>query len=170
MQHREWLWRSAFAVAGAAAYWLRFPPDWHSPYWLVYDGAALLVTGSSLGSIAGRLVGRDLRPGDLVRTIVLLLVLVLAWVFQEKGWLSPHVFCAWTVAVLEAGDAQNPPWLRGAVFAPSVIVVVVRALWPHLRMAPLNLYVVGALASATIVSGTGLLLIRWRSAWAKEAP
>jgi len=168
MGHREWPWRITGALAGTAAYWLRFPPDWHNPYWLVYDGAALLVTGSFLGRIAGRLAGRALRPGDLVRTIIVLLVLGLAWVFQERGWLSPHVFCAWTVAVLEAGDGRTPAWFRGAVFGPSVGVILARALWPGLHMAPLNLYVVGALAAASIVSGVGLLLVRWREGRARR--
>ncbi len=159
-----WIWRLAGSAAAVAAFWLRYPPDWHNTQWLAYDAVALVVVGSFAGSLVERCVRRRWRTGDVTRAVVLVLVMLLGWLFQEQGWLSPHVLCAWTLGLLEVGDRDNPRSVRAAFFAPTVMVVVLRATWPGHPMTPLDLYVLGALASGTFIGGLGLLVIRRRMA------
>jgi hypothetical protein len=155
-----------FAVVGTGGYWLLYRTDWRNPFLLLYDVPTLGLSFSLGGSVVGRLILQEARSGDVVRLPLLLTALVLALGVRYCGWpFSGHLLWAWTVALLEAGDAQNPLWFRFAVFVPALLLILIRTFRPQIPLMATHAYTVTALLLGTILGVGGLVMLaRWGAA------
>lgn len=162
MQNPVWLWRLVFAVAGTGGYWLLFRPEWRNPFLLLYDVPTL----GLCFSLVGRLGLQEARRGDVVRWPLLLMALGLALGVQYRGWpCSGHLLWVWMVALLEAGDVQNPLWFRFTVFVPALLLILIRTFRPQTPLMATHANTVNALLLGTALGIGGLAgLARWGAA------
>jgi len=163
MQDPVWLWRLVFAGVGIGGYWLLFRTDWSNPFLLLYDVPTLGLAFSLGGSLVGRLVLQEARRGEAVRGAVLLTALGLSLVTKCCGLpFSGHLVLVWTVALLEAGNAQNPRWFWLAAFVPALLLILIRTFWPQTLLMGTHAYTVTALLLGTLLGLGGLaVLARW---------
>jgi hypothetical protein len=142
---------------------LLFPTDWSNIFLLLYDVPTLGLSCSLAGSMIGRLVLQEARPGDVVRWPLLVIALWLALGVKYRGWpFSGHLLWAWMAALLEAGDPQNPLWFRFAVFVPAALLILIRTFRPQTPLMAIHANTVTALLVGTLLGLGGLaLLARW---------
>lgn len=160
MRSSTWLWRLVSAATGVAGYWLLYRPDWREPFVLLYDVPALMLSFSLAGSVIVRFILRARQRGDGVRLALLLTMLVVALGVQYGGWpFSGHLLCALTAGILEARDVQNPGWFRLAVFAPAMLLILIRTFRPQSALMPTHAYTVSALLLGTALGSGGVAVM-----------
>lgn len=160
MERRLWLWRLAFAGVGLVVYWFVYPSSLSRPLWLLYDVSAVGLTCSFAGSIVGRLAERESRPGDPIRAMALLAVVIVGFGVQYGAWpFSGHLVAATTAAVLEAGDTRNPHWFRVGIYVPVIALLLIRLLWPQIPRMAIDAHTFSGLLLGGAIGGTSLAAI-----------
>jgi len=151
------LWRLVFAVVGTGGYGLLYRPGWSNLFLLLYDVPTLLLSFSFAGNVLRNLfVSRSAGHGALLG--VLLLALVCGYGAQYRSWpLSGHLTVALTVGIIEAGNRQNPPSLKGAALLPAALLVLIRTFWPQSEWMGNRLNTVVALLVGGLLGGGAIL-------------
>jgi hypothetical protein len=163
MERRLWLWRLAFVVVGLVVYWLVYPSGLYRPLWLLYDASGLGVTCLFAGSIVGRVAQRASRPGDPVRGMALLAVVLVGFGVQYGGWpFSGHLVAATTAGVLENGDRRSRQWFRVGVCMPVIALLLIRLLWPQIPRMAVDAHTFSGLVLGAAIGALALLPIRQR--------